>query len=745
MSELPKPPAGYEDVEPAMSRVGSFSREMPPPPPGYEDASWKGVSFSDAGSKMDARPSLVTSGQSMITPAGTRPLAPEKPREASTWQHMLEGFENTQRGVGQRTNPNVYHGDGTYLRPLLGEISSYSDASPTGIEFKTATGDVVPVDPNKHVVLRDSVDGKLKAFERNPEWDEGALTGFSRFFTQGLSTGPVTGVARGVPGQTASRTTSLVAARKAEDAARDLQAFRELDVRPFGPAFSQGPVASVAKQLSETPWIGAPVRNALETTYTEARGALQGVANRFGAASTADEAGQIAQQGLERYKDARPTEIVERAATGYTPEQISQILAAPARETSLKTKQAALYERAWNYIPEPMRQGRAVQGQPRVVGDMPNARAVLDEIEARNARMLVGGAEGANAGRAAPIASGGMLGGMVEAIQNPRWRASLQTMRDIRSDFRRLASGMADTEKNTLRLSDVERVQSAVTRDMIGLLERNQAAYAAAGDARTADNMRRAITSFRRADQFTRLSMERMETIEKLFNANNATELYKNIANAALGGTKGDVNKLRVLSKTLQRPEMDEIASYTLRQMGQPVPSARGMVQEVGFSPASFMTRLNAMEPEARNLIFGNAHVNALNNLGRVVNRIANVEALTNTSRSATNALNLSAVLGAGGLAYNREWEKALGVAGTGLALAVLFSRPAYAAWATTYATQRARAMQIPAQGRVALTAQVNKLGEMARMDPQLLPVYRAVASENGVFKGSDQEQPVKQ
>lgn len=705
---------------------------------------WSGVNFSDVAKGPDTKPSLVTSGQGFVTPAGTKPTAPTSPRQASTWQHMLEGFENAQRGIGQRTNPNVYHGDGTYLRPVLGEITGLRDDVPSGMEFTSPTGESIPVDPASHVILRDPVDGKLKAFKRDADWDESGLTSLSRLVTQGLATGPVTGVARQVPGQAASRTSSLVALRKAEDAASDLQAFRDLDVRPFGPAFSQGPVASVAKQLSETPFVGAPVRNALEASYTDARGALQGIANRFGTSSTADEAGQVAQQALERYKDARPTEIVERAATGYTPEQISQILAAPARETSLKTKQAALYERAWSYIPEPMRQGRAVQGQPRVVGDLPSARGVLQEIQGRNARMVVGGIDGDNAARAAPIASGGMLGAMVEAIMNPRYRASLQTMRDMRSDFRRLASGMADTEKNTLRLSDIERVQSAITRDMIGLLERNQAAYAAAGDARTADNMRRAITSFRRADQFTRLSMERMETIEKLFNANNATELYKNITNAALGGTRGDVNKLRVLRKTLQRPEMDEIASYTLRQMGQPVSSARGMVQEVGFSPSSFMTRLNAMEPEARNLIFGHAHTQALNNLGRVVNRIANVEALTNTSRSATNALNLSAVIGAGGLAYNREWEKALGVAGTGLALAVLFSRPAYAAWATAYATQRARALQMPTQGRVALASQINKLAEMAKVDPQLLPVYRAIASENGIVKGADEKQPVE-
>jgi hypothetical protein len=166
--------------------------------------------------------------------------------------------------------------------------------------------------------------------------------------------------------------------------------------------------------------------------------------------------------------------------------------------------------------------------------------------------------------------------------------------------------------------------------------------------------------------------------------------------------------------------------------MGEPVGSARGVVQEVGFSPSSFMTRLNNMQPEARELIFGRAHVQALNDLGRVVNRLANVEALTNTSRSATNALQLGSLLGTGGAiaAGSDAFLTALGVAGAGLSASILFSRPAYARWAIGYAQLRAALSQ---SSRVlpAMTAHIARLQAMANSDPLLLPIVRAVRRDN--------------
>jgi hypothetical protein len=544
--------------------------------------------------------------------------------------------------------------------------------------------------------------------------------------------GTVAGPVAGWLGNRARSAPTPLAVRRADNIAEDLAAHERLDVRPFGPAFSSGPMASTARQLAETPLMGRPVRSALEESISDTARASSQIAERFGQSQTADEAGLIAREGLERFRDARPTDVVERTMAGYTPAQRAAIIAAPVRNTSLKTKQAALYEQAWSRIPEEMQAGRAVEGLPRVMGQMANTRQVLDQIAARNTRMLNASADDAEAA-SRPISGSGFLGQVIEAIRNPNWRAALQTMRDIRSDFRRLASKTADSEANTLRISDIERVQSAITRDMIALLERNVDRYTGVQQHQVAANIRRAIVEFRHADRFTRAGAERMEAIEKLFNADSATGLYAAIARAALGGSRGDVNKIRILAKTLRREEMDEIAAYTLRAMGQPVASARGHVQEIGFSPSSFMTRLNNMQPEAKNLIFGHAHVQALNDLGRVVNRLANVEALTNTSRSGTNLLNMGMLLGGGGMAASGQWEYALGMAAAGTVASVLFSRPAYVKWVQGYAQLRAAARQAPSKIGPALAAHIGRLETMARSDPGLLPVVRRLRVDEPV------------
>lgn len=538
----------------------------------------------------------------------------------------------------------------------------------------------------------------------------------------GTVAGPVAGWLAG----RAARAPTPLAAQRATEVTEDIGAHRRLGVRPFGPAFSQGPVAGVAKQLTDTPIIGSPARRALEESISDTARAADNIAARFGASSTADEAGLVAREGLDRFRDARPADVVQRTVQGYTPAQRNAIIAAPVRDTSLKTKQAALYERAWAGIPDDMRQGASVQGLPRVLGATPNTRQVLDEIAERNTRMINArsGAVDAGTGRTLP---GGYLGQVVSALRDGKWRAALQTMRDIRSDFRRLQSGIAQTEGAVLRHSDIDRVESAITQDMIALLERNVNRYAQAGQPQIAANIRRAITDFRRADTFTRLAAQRMETIEKLFNADSATALYRNVGQAALNGTRGDVSKLRVLARTLRRDEMDEIAGYTLREMGRPVASARGYVQEIGFSPSSFMTRLNNMAPEARELIFGRAHAQALNDLARVVNRLANVEALANTSRSGTNALNLGGALASGGALFSGNLEAALAPLAAGGALSVLFSRPSYVRWVQGYATLKAAARQAPQQMGPSLTAHVARLTGMASADPRLVPVVRSL------------------
>lgn len=573
-----------------------------------------------------------------------------------------------------------------------------------------------------------AISGAERDFAReNPNfmWGLGAI---------GEVSAGLTGVAPTSPAAVTSR--AGLARARATSAANDAAAAERLGTQVPGFAYNEGPVASIPKQLSETPLIGSPARRAMEGAIDDAASAAEGVASRFGDARTPEQVGRTAQDALNRFKDGRPADILDDAARNLSDGQISDAVRAPARDTSLKSKQAVLYERAWRHIPEMMREGRSVKGGPRVMGGMASTREVLRGIIDRNTRMA-GARAGEDAGRMLPV-TGGLLGRVLSGIDDGRMTYALQTMRDIRSEIRRLASGMGDTEKNVLKHSDLERLQSAITQDMTRLLQNNADAYRAAGDLKTAASFERSIRLFRQADRFTRLSAQRLETVEQLFNASSAESLSRSIVAAATNKGRGNLQMLRTLRRVLRPEEMSQIASGIIRDLGAPVGSARGMTQDLGFSVQSFITRWENMSPEARSLLFGGPHRAAVDDLVRVANRLANIEALVNTSRSGTNTLNVGTVLTAAGAVATGAIDTltaGLGSAMGGFGTAYMMSRPAYARWMVRYLDAKATNLERAASRPIPMREIVRQLAAYAKQDPNLTPIYEAVAAQESKAK----------
>ncbi|HTD73619.1 MAG TPA: hypothetical protein VK652_08825 [Steroidobacteraceae bacterium] len=476
----------------------------------------------------------------------------------------------------------------------------------------------------------------------------------------------------------------------------DIDAFKAAGVEPFGPALTEAGTAGAVKQLSEAPIVGTPIRNRLSQAIEETRDAGDRIAGEYGDARTYRDVGNVAEQGINRFKDARSADTIENSAAKLSNERLSEIVSEPARETSIKTKQDALYERAWRGIPEEMQKGKSKKETTRFLGNMTNTKAVLDDLTSRNQRMMneTRGGEPVDPKLAFPI-RGGVAGQIAEDIMGGKWRGTLQTMRDVRSNFRRLASGMADTEKNTLNLSDMRRIQSAMTEDMIELLDRNVEHYTKAGKPETATAVKRAIHDFRRADQFTKASVGRLDTLEKLYGAQSAEQLALGITKDAMGGRKGgNFARLTALRRSLKDDEWGDISSGIIREMGRPVGSARGLTEDAGFSVNSAITNWKNMSEEGKNVLFnqtkdGKALRNSLDNFVRVADRMANFEAMANTSRSTTNALGLTALFSL----FNAVGQAAVGNVGPAVALATpaagsyafgkFMSSPTYVRWLT--------------------------------------------------------------
>lgn len=233
----------------------------------------------------------------------------------------------------------------------------------------------------------------------------------------------------------------------------------------------------------------------------------------------------------------------------------------------------------------------------------------------------------------------------------------------------------------------------------------------------------------------------RWDRVRGLLNIESPEDVYKAVLAASMNKGQSSAQKIKQLGSVLTAEEKSEIGSVMLRQMGEPVPSARGMVQDVGFSPSSMITRWADMSDEAKEIFFSGPHRAALDDAVRVANRLANDAALANTSRSFTNAQGVGAVTAGAAALYSGAagLELALGTIAFFGTASLLFSRTSYARWTVQYAQIRAAALRAPpGKAMPAIAAHIERLAIMAKADPRLMPFVERAAAENGIVEGAD-------
>ncbi len=597
-----------------------------------------------------------------------------------------------------------------------------------------------------------------------------------------------------------TQTGQSMARRRATEAERDAEAFDALDVRTFGPAFNQGPVASIGKQVAETPILGAPLKNNFDETMQDAANAARSISTDISATSMPETAGRNIQRGLERYgrdnirtiDEDRLTAIgvnpnapipaqsimsgearnrlaqaetirnTDRAAAynqaianGATPDEatrianrqvpalaqgthnavlarrgaedlsdaeIGRIITAPSVDTSFRTKQEALYEQAWRQLPTQMRSNNTANPQ-RVAAV--NSRQAMAQIEGQVANQISGQAT-----------IGGPLAGR---LMNPRTHFSLPELRAIRTEVGRSMDEYNPTQQ-TLSQSQLRSLYASLSRDIeVGVQDlanralinsRLPTADPAHVPVQVANQAARALRYFQRADTYTRAGMERMERFNTVLGTDNPQQAAQRLITAATDSTKGNMQMVRAAAGALRPEDRAEFSAMLVQELGRPINSARGIVQEVGWSPNSFVTRYTNMSPEARAMFFDTEHREAIDNLFRVANRLSNVESLTNTSRSGTNTINLGgAAAGVGSLAAGNI-AVPLSIGGSMAATSILMSRPTYTAWMIRYMQLRAAVRDGSDRSIAPLMRHVSGLERLTHDNPALWPAYAAVASE---------------
>lgn len=611
----------------------------------------------------------------------------------------------------------------------------------------------------------------------------------------GMAAGMIPGAALayrpGSSGRIGTQTGESIAQRRAAEGATDLAAHQELEVRPFGPSFNQGPVASVAKQLTETPYVGAPLRNNLDETIEDAAAASRRVAAQISPAATHETAGLAVQRGLDRLRDQSFTDLepgvvaglginpvnpvarpqsggqqqlrriqqgqgtlqavtggqvqntrgnpvplpqtrVQKLTTRTTLEDLSdadlaRVIRTPADTTSFSTRLEALYERAARSMPSLLRSDGS---RDPMLLPTANAGAVVRSIVGDEART------GVRAGLQ------GRYGEMFEMLANSRSNHPVATLRTMRTAIGRDLSNFGMYEASLDR-SQLRRLYAALSSDIeVGLQD---IAVRAAHATRVGGNQQLPVEAARRAaqalrdnqvaDRYARAGFDRMDRFLQIVKAPNPQQAAQSLIRAAADGGKGNMRMVRAAMTGLRPEERAEFGALLVQELGRPIPSARGVVQEVGWSPATFVTRYNGLSPEARSVVFTPQHQRALDSLFRVANRLAHVEAQTNTSRSGTNVLNLGGLTAGAASVAGGDIVTPLLIGVGGTATSFLMSSPRYVNWMIRYMNLRATVRSGSDRAIAPLMRHVLGLTDDVRANPQLFPALYSITEEVGQMK----------
>lgn len=606
----------------------------------------------------------------------------------------------------------------------------------------------------------------------------------------GMAAGMVPGVAAAYRTPSNARigtpTGESMATRRANEVAADAAAHQELGVRPFGPSFNQGPVASVAKQITETPFVGAPLRNNLDETIQDAATAANRIAGQISPNATHETAGVAVQRGLDRFRDqafnelepgvvagmginpvspvARPqgggaqqlqriqqgqnnlqqvtggqvqttrgqpvplpTTRAQRLTTRTGVEDLSEaelntVIRTPADQTSFSTRLEALYERANRALPPLLR--RDGSADPLMLPTA-NSAAVVRGIVGDEART------GVRAGLQS------RYGDMFDRLANPHITMPIATLRSMRTAIGRDLSNFGMYEASLDR-TQLRRLYAGLSSDIeVGLQD---IAVRAANATTQTGNRQLSVADARRAaqalrdtqvaDRYARASFDRMDRFLQIVKTENPQQAAQNIVRSMSDGGKGNMRMARAALAVLRPEERSEFGSLLVQELGRPLPSARGIVQEVGWSPSTFVTRYQSLAPEARGLVFTPEHQRLIDQLFRVANRIAHVEAQANTSRSGSNALNLGGLTAAAASAMHGDAFTPIAIGLGGAATSFMMSSPRYTQWLTNYVRLRAAVRNGSDQSVAPLMRHVAGLGNEARANPQLGVAMMAIVED---------------
>lgn len=492
--------------------------------------------------------------------------APKKevPDEGKIWE------QNKHMAGPQFTSPHIHH----HAKNYAGE-AIVNDADE--VHIKGDDGSWTPTDKNKHVVLTDPKDGKLKVYNRTKDTDYGPvmgrLIGISQELAPGLATGPIQTGAKGVmeagrglrvlgfgskntpeagttgrnvgAGLNPNLEKSVLdiaetrGSQIAQAANRVEQATGENIPVPKAVASDSPTIQRGAEFLSHMPFSGGPLRQGAEAMGEGvARAANAASEIPSGVAVTPRSAGQTVAEGIENYAHRDPD-------VGYLQGNVKKLFEDVKNAFTKRNTQHQLgdTQKVVDTITKPYTQ---------------TGTKIPQEIQ--------------------------------DLVDGPLSKTKGLSYDNVHFVLRRLGEMIGDPSKLPAgtSVSELKRVYEGVKSDLRDLVE-------VAGG-------KRAISKLDRAFEYTRKAAERRQELHKFLGTSSEEGIFAKVADLAGQTRKADLDMLRKVRKSMNSDEWDDVSSAILGRMGK----AMGGQGEF-FDPSKYVKDWERMAPEARNILVPNA------------------------------------------------------------------------------------------------------------------------------------------
>jgi len=194
-------------------------------------------------------------------------------------------------------------------------------------------------------------------------------------------------------------------------------------------------------------------------------------------------------------------------------------------------------------------------------------------------------------------------------------------------------------------------------------------------------------TQFTRANNYWKAGRSRIDdTLQPVVNKAVHSDVYK----AVMSGSKDGAQKLRVLKRSLPVDRWNAVVAQHVRELGRAKPGVQDETGEI-FSASSFMTNYNALNKEARDVLFTGIEYKGLDRsiklLAKASDAIKDTSKMANNSGTAQRQVYFSLItgtIGAGGFSSGGVGGAAAAVGTSLLApvvIAKLVTNPKFVNW----------------------------------------------------------------